>query len=242
MINLAPFMAPRSIIETLNALPLPEYRAKFWAHNSAIRHTHKGISTTYDTSFESPSTLPSNEFRACFNFIVSTSSADYEASSMGWSPVKKRREMKLPDLRYVLLKQTHEDESGNWSQGQDMGGFMSFMLTYEDGYEVIYLYEIHLSTQLRGKGLGRKLMDMMEEVGRKAGVEKAMLTVFKKNEAAVGLYEMLGYEVDEFSPRARKLRGGVVKEVDYMILSKSLGGVNQEKGNTNESFKKRKAR
>ena len=150
--------------------------------------------------------------------------------------------MKLPDLRYVLLKQTRGDESGNWSQGQDMEGFMSFMLTYEDGYEVIYLYEIHLSPQVQGKGLGKKLMDMMEEVGRKAGVEKAMLTVFKKNEAAVGFYEMLGYEVDEFSPRARKLRGGVVKEVDYMILSKSLGSVNKEKGNTNGSFKKRKAR
>ena len=147
--------------------------------------------------------------------------------------------MRLPDLRYVLLKNAYEDGEGNGENGQDQDvqGFMSFMLTYEDGYEVIYLYEIHLSPQLQGQGLGKKLMDMMEEVGRKAGVEKSMLTVFRRNEAARSFYERLGYGVDEFSPRARKLRGGFVREVDYLILSKSLMG----KEGKERSIKRRKA-
>lgn len=67
-------------------------------------------------------------------------------------------------------------------------------------------------------------MGMMEEVGKRAGVQKAMLTVFKANEAAGLFYERLGYREDEYSPRPRKLRGGIVKEPDYMILSKSLIG------------------
>ena len=202
---------------------------------------HKDVSTTYNLSLETPSTLPNNAFRACFDLIASTSSADYEASSKGWSPAKKRREMRLPDLRYVLLQQKaeKEDESGVciYDQDQEVQGFMSFMLTYEDGYEVIYLYEIHLSPQLQGQGLGKKLMDMMEEVGKKAGVEKSMLTVFRRNEAAMRFYEGLGYGVDEFSPRARKLRGGVVRDADYSILSKSLMG----KEGRERSIKRRKA-
>ena len=103
-------------------------------------------------------------------------------------------------------------------------GFMSFMLTWEDGVEVIYCYEIHLAERVRGMGLGRRLMGRLEDVGRKAEVGKAMLTVFRKNEAAVRFYERLGYEEDEFSPRPKKLRNGVVKELDYLIMSKSLKG------------------
>ncbi|KAF6234827.1 hypothetical protein HO173_007047 [Letharia columbiana] len=76
-------------------------------------------------------------------------------------------------------------------------------------------------------------------MGRKAGVEKAMLTVFKRNKAAMQFYERLGYEEDEYSPRPKKLRNGVVKELDYLILSKSLiGGV---KNHQEEGQRKRKA-
>lgn len=99
---------------------------------------------------------------------------------------------------------------------------MSFMLTYEDGVEVIYCYEIHLAQNFQGKGLGRRLIKMMEEVGREAGVDKAMLTVFVANNAALGFYERLGYEEDEYSPQSRKLRNGVVKKSDYVILSRPL--------------------
>lgn len=82
---------------------------------------------------------------------------------------------------------------------------------------------------MRGMGVGGRLMGVLEEVGRRAGVEKAMLTVFRRNEGAVGFYEGLGYGVDEYSPRPKKLRNGVVKEVDYLILSKSLrSGVEDE--------------
>lgn len=101
-------------------------------------------------------------------------------------------------------------------------GFLSFMVTYEDGKEVIYCYEIHFLPKARGRGLGKMLMERMEGIGRLVGVEKAMLTVFKSNEAARRFYDTLGYQVDEYSPRPRRLRNGTVKEVDYIILSKNL--------------------
>lgn len=101
-------------------------------------------------------------------------------------------------------------------------GFLSFMVTYEDGKEVIYCYEIHLSSMARGKGLGVLLMGQMEGIGKLIGLEKAMLTVFKSNKGAREFYKKGGYEVDENSPPARTLRNGTVKEYDYEILSKVL--------------------
>ena len=67
-------------------------------------------------------------------------------------------------------------------------------------------------------------MGLVEEVGTKVGVRKVMLTVFVVNVGARKFYEELGYGVDEYSPGPRGLRGGVVKEPDYVILSKGLKG------------------
>lgn len=122
------------------------------------------------------------------------------------------KEMRLPDMRYLILR---PDEG-------EVLGFLSFMVTYEDGKEVIYCYEIHLSPATQGQGLGKELMRRFEEIGRRVGLEKAMLTVFKSNAKAVAFYERLGYDVDEFSPSPRTLRNGTVKEPEYLILSKPL--------------------
>ncbi|KAL2003817.1 hypothetical protein VTN02DRAFT_2171 [Thermoascus thermophilus] len=148
--------------------------------------------------------------------------------------------MRLPDMRYILLrpapipgrsdaaqhgggvdKALSEGRTGAGTEGQVLG-FLSFMVTYEDGKEVIYCYEIHLSPTLRGKGVGKHLMTLYEEIGRRVGLEKAMLTVFKANTVARRFYERLGYDVDEYSPQPRRLRNGTVKEPDYLILSKWL--------------------
>jgi ribosomal protein S18 acetylase RimI-like enzyme len=147
----------------------------------------------------------------CFQLVELTSAEDYRKSEMGWSPVKKRKEMQLPDLKYLVLQS---------SQDLDVQGFISFMVTYEDGREVLYVYEIHLTPRLQGKGLGRKLMEVAEQVGRNVGLEKVMLTVFRSNTTAVGMYAKLGYSVDEYSPQPKILRNGAVKESSYVILSK----------------------
>lgn len=48
--------------------------------------------------------------------------------------------MKLLDLKYLLVKNP---------EGK-VAGFSSFMPTYEDGYAVVYCYEIHLGLGLQG--------------------------------------------------------------------------------------------
>ncbi|KAL8846962.1 MAG: hypothetical protein Q9221_007975 [Calogaya cf. arnoldii] len=200
------------IIEDANGLPLANYRARLLPARLDPIPPNAQAQGSYSISFESSSTIPAVDFEACFDLIASSSADAYAASSIGWSPVKKRKEMKLPDLRYLLLRNTTAQ----------IQGFLSFMLTYEDGYEVVYCYELHLAPVVQRQGLGKHLMGLMETVGSKAEVAKSMLTVFVKNDAALKFYERLGYSKDDYSPEPRKMRNGVVKMPTYVILSKSL--------------------
>jgi len=230
-------MAPQDRLTALNALPLPAYRSRFFP--SGIRPGLASALLPLDLaiSLESASTLSRPDLVSCFDLMASTCSADYADSSIGWSPAKKRKEMRLPDLRYLLLKQSTacSKEDGT----EEVVGFLSFMLTYEDGFEIVYCYEVHLRPYLQGKGIGKQLVLVMEEVGRSAKVKKAMLTVFVVNEAARKFYDNLGYEEDDFSPRPRKLRDGIVKRPNYTILSKPL--MDQDEGEQEIRGKKRKA-
>lgn len=124
-------------------------------------------------------------------------------------------------MKYLILRGPSDAADGPGSRSVILG-FLSFMVTYEDGKEVVYCYEIHLSENARGKGLGKLLMGKMEDIGRRVGLEKAMLTVFKSNEMAREFYQRNGYVLDEYSPKPRRLRNGTVKEFGYEILSKQL--------------------
>jgi ribosomal protein S18 acetylase RimI-like enzyme len=88
---------------------------------------------------------------------------------------------------------------------------------------------------LRGTGIGKALMQIVEHVGRKVGVRMSMLTVFTANTHAETFYRRLGYVEDASSPQARKLRGGKVKRPEYLILSKTL--LLEEKNETTKRLK-----
>lgn len=207
---------PMPRIEAANALSLPAFKQDYMPNDpTQTPLTNAKTNTTYTISLETSSTIAPADFESCFRLIESTSASAYAASSIGWSPVKKRKEMRLPDLRYLLVRAVD-------GRVGEVEGFLSFMLTYEDGREVVYCYEIHLSPTLRGCGLGGHLMRIIEGIGMKVGAEKAMLTVFVANQKAVEFYTRLGYEEDEYSPKPRKLRNGIVKKADYVILSKRL--------------------
>ncbi|KAI4234779.1 MAG: hypothetical protein L6R40_006658 [Gallowayella cf. fulva] len=201
-------------IEDANSLPLATYRERFLpsAIHPPPNNNYAPAQRTYAITCESSASLTTSGFEACFDLIASSSANAYAASSVGWSPAKKRKEMKLPDLRYLLLTDA----------AARIQGFLSFMLTYEDGHQVIYCYELHLSPHVQRRGLGKHLMGLMEGVGKRAEVEKSMLTVFVANQVALKFYEKLGYSKDQYSPEPRTMRNGTVKMPTYVILSKSL--------------------
>jgi len=206
-------------IEAANALPLAAFVQAYIPTNAPqSAFTIPKTNIAYSISVQTSTTISPAEFESCFRLIQSTSASAYMASSVDWSPAKKRTEMRLPDLRYLLVRAEDDDGGGTGV----VEGFLSFMLTYEDGRDLIYCYEIHLAPALRHGGLGGRLMRILEGIGSKVGVDKAMLTVFVANQGAVEFYSRLGYEEDEYSPKPRRLRNGVVKKADYVILSKVL--------------------
>lgn len=168
-----------------------------------------------EVAFQNSSTISCDDFVACLDLIQTTSAAAYRASTKGWSRKEKEREMRDPRMRYLLLR----DSSG-------LLGFIEFMLDREYTSEVVYCYEIHIREDARGQGHGAKLMKLMEDIGRAVGVEKAMLTVFTSNGAAIRLYERIGYELydEEPVPASKRLRSGVKDKPrpTYIIMAKDL--------------------
>jgi ribosomal protein S18 acetylase RimI-like enzyme len=223
-----PTKPPRPVprIEAANALAPPAFQTRFLpcppaaataaaAAAVALFQPPAPDAAAYRIVLVHAAELARADLGACFDLVAATSAAAYAASSRGWRPAAKRREMRLPDLRYLLVRPA---QGGGLPEA-----FLSFMLTYEDGCEVVYCYEVHVGERLRGMGLGTRLVGLMEEVGRRVGVEKAMLTVFVTNGGAAAFYARLGYGLDAYSPPARRLRNGVAKEPDIHILSKALG-------------------
>jgi ribosomal protein S18 acetylase RimI-like enzyme len=177
---------------------------------------YRGESPLHFQYVRTAAELDKGDLEACFKLIEATSGDDYRASSMGWKPKKKKEEMKDKEMQYLLVKEG-DSAAGN------LLGFISFMFTMDDppfqSNEVVYIYEVHLDDSLRGRGLGSRLIRFVEVACRRCGFLKAMLTVFKSNAAARGLYEKLGYSKDQCSPEDRVVRGRKI-EADYLIMSK----------------------
>ena len=204
------------IVEYVNSLTASEFFKVYMTEISVA--DVPGCPAVEHIVLDSPKGLSAEYLDICLELIEATSADDYKSSEMKWSRSKKKVEMRLPDMKYIILLSSLPGQH----ESVQLAGFISFMVIYEDGHEVIYCYEIHLAEEWQGKGIGKKLMQIMEQIGDSVKVEKAMLTVFKSNKRALRMYESLGYVEDEFSPQPRKLRNGMIKEPIYVILSKQL--------------------
>ncbi|KAF3206020.1 hypothetical protein TWF192_000658 [Orbilia oligospora] len=209
--------SPSLIVQT-NSLTLEELKSRFLDPSllTFATDTRNGTLQSYNVELFKSSTLPSEVFDNCFDLLEANMSAAYKATSRGWNPRKKKEEMKHPAMRYLVLTVV---ESGDKSS---FVGFLEFMITEEEGSEVIYTYELDILPDYQKLGLGKKLLDVAEEFGRRVGVEKAMLTVFDSNRGARRFYEREGYDLDEISPEPKVLRNGTIKPSTYHILSKAF--------------------
>ena len=61
----------------------------------------------------------------------------------------------------------------------------------DDG--VVFLYQVELDPSVRGRGLGREAMQLLEARARELGAARIELNVFGGNDVARGLYRSLGY-------------------------------------------------
>ncbi|KAK4180924.1 acyl-CoA N-acyltransferase [Triangularia setosa] len=211
--------APTSPIEVANRKTDKQFIADYLQPETAKESswvtawTHPTTGANYGISLVQPANLKKEDLDACFGLLVETSKKDYENSAGRWHPDKKLREMRSPELRYVLVK---EEETG------ELHGFTSLMPTYEEGQPVIYCYEIHLRSILQGTGLGPILMSVHTTVAvNLPPTTKVMLTCFLSNPRGLAFYKKLGFERDDISPVPRMLRGKMINP-DYVIMSKRI--------------------
>jgi ribosomal protein S18 acetylase RimI-like enzyme len=62
------------------------------------------------------------------------------------------------------------------------------------GRRFLWIWEVYVDENHRGRGLGRAAMTLAEEEARRRGLDRVELNVFGGNEVARGLYRSLGYE------------------------------------------------
>lgn len=93
----------------------------------------------------------------------------------------KRREMVVPEARYIFVRQSNtnatiarvnkpEDGSvdGGLMDGQDrLVGFVHYRFVVEEDVPAAYVYELQLESCAQGKGLAKFLMQLVELIARK---------------------------------------------------------------------------
>ncbi len=75
-----------------------------------------------------------------------------------------------------------------------VAGYVLLAITYsnEVGGKVVWIEEIFIKEEFRGKGIGKKVFGQIKELNKDA--KRFRLEVTKENLGAIRLYENLGYE------------------------------------------------
>ncbi|KAM6551597.1 hypothetical protein CsatB_001405 [Cannabis sativa] len=150
----------------------------------------------------------------------------------------KRREMAAPEARYIFVYEVPNGSPCETSKTSDgkrtitnclvdrgtMVGFAHFRFVREEGIPVLYVYELQLEARVRGMGLGKFLMQLLENIAQKSDMGAVMLTVQKSNFGAINFYtSVLRYMLSMTSPSRIEPLVGIEKS--YIILCKTF---NQE--------------
>jgi N-alpha-acetyltransferase 40 len=160
--------------------------------------------------------LKKENFQQIFNILKENIKNFYIKTSWGWNEKEKIKEMKSKNMKYILIIDPKKPET--------VVGFCSFQFDLElDPHDeekqkrkIIYLYELHISKEYQGKGLGSILLNMLEEISKKIKLDFIMLTNLKLNEKSFQFYLKKGFEIDGTSPSKYDI------ETDYEILSKKV--------------------
>ncbi|KAG1833876.1 acyl-CoA N-acyltransferase [Suillus variegatus] len=171
------------------------------------------------------SELSDVESERIWNIFESNMQLFYTTSSFGWDPRSKKEEMFHPHARLVLCERRDDTPSGSESIPSEsrIVAYTIFRFEREAKQDVVYCYELQVTEESRGLGVGKLLMGSLFDIGSRWRMKNVMLTVFKANDAASAFYKSLGFDLDPSSP-------GYVEgdwqdeelDCDYVILSKSI--------------------
>ncbi|KAJ1914062.1 hypothetical protein H4219_004951 [Mycoemilia scoparia] len=242
-------MRSQSDIAKINAALKATDKDQFFCWPSSnIYYHHYTQNTNDDLVFVSkPSRLIDTEtYNRLFKLIQKNVAEYYIASKITWSKSNKLKELKNPDMRYLLIY-TNPTGSANDTDEisssppthtvasiftpDNLVGFAAFDFSFEETMEpnssddkevpIIFCYEIQLEPSLRGKGLGKLLMNTMFQIGAEWDMQSVFLNTFNDNNLANNFYHKLGFRPDPISP-CQYLGGAYKHKYKYKILSKRI--------------------
>ncbi|XP_063675467.1 N-alpha-acetyltransferase 40-like [Bolinopsis microptera] len=150
-------------------------------------------------------------FETIYQILEGNMKAEYDACYWGWNEKDKRDELKEKNPWFLVAKN---------SEGQTVA-FSHFKFDFDEEIAVLYCYEVQVTEEMRGKGVGKFLMQILELIGSKAEMQKIMITVFKHNPRAIHFFaDILKYADDETSPKFMDPMDE--KDYCYEIMSKTL--------------------
>ncbi|TPX46052.1 hypothetical protein SeLEV6574_g03471 [Synchytrium endobioticum] len=192
--------------------------------------------------------IPHALFDWCIHLIKRNLQHHYvNASDTGWSTPAKAAEMRSASPRYLVASTADPDGTGELPVGFVHFQFSMEEIDRMDAsaklradtaawtargargdpprlcsrVSCVYCYEIQLEPDVQGSGLGTRLLLIMEDLARAAGMHKAYLTVFKSNVRAIAFYTRRGYTIDGISP-SRCLPRRRAARCSYEIMSRVL--------------------
>ncbi|XP_063367669.1 N-alpha-acetyltransferase 40 [Cydia amplana] len=128
----------------------------------------------------------------------------YETCAWGWNKEKKVEEMMDDSAWYLIAK----EKSGT------LLAFSHFRFDMDFGIPVLYCYEVQVEAEGRRRGLGQRVLSVLEKLALATRMRCVRLTALTHNPAASAFFRACGYVLDETSP-------ALEEAAHYEILSKA---------------------
>jgi ribosomal protein S18 acetylase RimI-like enzyme len=136
------------------------------------------------------------------------------------SSVEEHQSLTLEDVRRRLGSEAGDSFVAGAFDGDRLVGMAGFFR--ERGPKVQHkgrIWGVYLAPEYRGKGLGRKLLQVVIERGIAIpGIEQVLISVASTQTAAAHLYRSLGFQRFGVEPRALKIGNRLIDE-EYMALA-----------------------
>ena len=127
----------------------------------------------------------------------------------GWNEKTKKQELYGESAHYLIA--TTDDNKPI--------AFANIYFEFQDGKVRIYVMEFQVEKEYQHKGIGRFILQAVEFIGLKRGMEMVALTVFRINVGAMNFYKKMHYTYHEYSPC---VANPADTSLYYEILVKSL--------------------
>lgn len=128
----------------------------------------------------------------------------YETCAWGWNREHKVEEMTDESAWYLIAK----EKNGTCL------AFSHFRFDLDFGEPVLYCYEVQVEAGGRRRGLGQRVLCVLEKLAHVTRMRCVRLTALTHNPSAAAFFKACGYSIDETSPAKEEA-------AHYEILSKA---------------------